>query len=1385
MADFTDAPVHGETGKQNISQRQGQASVSKARVANSIPFSIDLSGGSDLRPSSSSTDEVFGESRQLWREDSATRKEPILKRGRKRKCEEFELESKLSQSSFTAVENYPDEILPTQRQNKSSQHTSHNSQKEHSSQRLPDMKPIAQEGLRSKLDAPNKKPRNSKSHKQFSPIKTVPTPDPRLKEQEFEDEEQCPTNKKSSSGSRRGNTIADSEDEDEELESQAFYRESRTDASLIGKLENVNAAYPTIPAGIEKSTQKRSPAKVKNNPGVPMSSIKLDDNREKSYSTKTSNDASPFQRDSPTKLPSAHLEHICTINSSTDGAKTTLAETERASLEKFVGLQLDDLQEYRKQLHHGLRSAAKEICDCIDAGGGGTPEMHQRSTSFSLKINAVDTLLELKGHYNQIRMQNQLLKERVYSTLIEKQNISQDDIQKINSVANRLLQTELRILKLLIQAAIPFDDLVSCHRSKTVDPKDDSGGQSTLQVRSTQLPSDCSNTRIHASTVLDSTSSIGQAVHQAHAPDLNPRSPKKLPAMSYSHIQRSPLQTYTSLPRSKDVSANFSPSKRKPRQENCVPSLNSRSDRNVGTGKSFADAQSSCSKMPIPNYDDDDEEEEEEEEYTLNMGSPFRMMSREDDYGHEDDDEMLEAAEEFESRGIKSCSTFETTERLIFAETSPNIVRPEPKKPRSALLNPPTQASHMQHVWSRDLKAAMKERFHLRGFRPNQLEAINATLSGKDTFVLMPTGGGKSLCYQLPAIIRSGKTRGVTVVISPLLSLMQDQVDHLQKLKIQAFLTNGEVSAEHRRFIIESLRDPSVEKYIQLLYITPEMISKNQVMVGILRDLYKKKKLARIVIDEAHCVSQWGHDFRPDYKLLGDVREQFQGVPVMALTATATENVKVDVIHNLRIQNCEVLTQSFNRPNLTYDVRSKGKGVEVQENIATTIKTQYKDQSGIIYCLSRQSCEKLAKTLREVYHIKAQHYHAGMDPAAKSQVQKGWQAGEHNVIVATIAFGMGIDKPDVRFVIHHTIPKSLEGYYQETGRAGRDGKRSGCYLYYGYQDTAALKRMIDAGEGSWEQKERQRQMLRNVIGFCENRSDCRRVQVLNYFNESFKREDCEGGCDNCNEKCTFESRDFTEFAAAAIALVRRVEHQQVTLLHCVDVFRGVKGKKITQLGHCDLDQYGTGSNLERGDIERLFYRLLSEDALSEESIVNKAGFPSKYLHVSGGECLFECDESNTKSTQLGPNHNDFTRGVRKLKIQIRVSPNSKIPKIKKPIKNKGTGVAASRHEYPLSTNVSSPIQAASRRRIAQNKSDMNPHSNGYSRDDFVVSDDEESDGFEPVRKAGKPRITRKRQLGPPITTDQKLEKLNSIHRLVVDDFVGQAKEESARVSHPW
>lgn len=772
--------------------------------------------------------------------------------------------------------------------------------------------------------------------------------------------------------------------------------------------------------------------------------------------------------------------------------------------------------------------------------------------------------------------------------------------------------------------------------------------------------------------------------------------------------------------------------------------------------------------------------------YSNRMGSPPSRFEEEeeDEFDDGDDDDMLEVVEDFENRGHPTKSLNKTPSRPVFAETSGNAQlrhqdtgksRKPPAKALSVAQENELERRNFSFPWSNEVKTTLKDLFRLRGFRENQVEAINATLAGKDTFVLMPTGGGKSLCYQLPALIKSGKTRGVTIVISPLVSLMEDQVQHLRKLEVQAYLINSQTTQEGRRIIMDALKEPDVEKFIQLMYVTPEMLSKSQAMMSAFDRLHRRNRLARFVIDEAHCVSQWGHDFRPDYKLLGEVRQKFPGVPVMALTATATENVKFDTMHNLGIDGCEVLTSSFNRPNLYYEVRQKGRGKAEIDDIAELIKGEHHKQTGIIYCFSRADCEKMAAALVE-HGIKAHHYHAGIENAAeKLQIQRQWQAGGYHVIVATIAFGMGIDKGNVRFVIHHSMPKSLEGYYQETGRAGRDSLPSKCYLYYGYGDATKQRKMIDdpKKDSSREQRERLHHMLRVMIQYCENRSDCRRVQVLGYFNERFDKADCGAQCDNCNSTSTFEDVDFTRYARQAVKLVDKVNHDEegekveksrkVTTLHCIDLFRGVSNKKAQNLEHDKIAEFGAGKDLDRGDIERLFYRLLSEDVLREECVFNKAKFP-------------------TQCVNLGKKCNDFRfESTKRLVMQISTTPKVSKTKAATAKGRKAVG-AKKKKDLPMSTNVSSPIQGASRRKKSAKQGEM--HANGYRKDNFIVSDPEdeifqdaesESDdefGFEPVRDARKPqKMPVPRGLAPRITSDEVIDSLNDVHRFVLEHFM--------------
>ena len=1235
---------------------------SKASFHKREQNALDLTRDQNVNTSSSSTVEVFGEARPIWREDSASRIEPTPKKSRKRKSDELESDTirgpstqkltitpRTSQSSFIAIDTYPEEDPPPYSTNPvqvSGKQTNRpgntlSTTHPHGASRTDDDFDVLDgfsenvfSDLEQGLDCPSDALIMGKS------CIGVPTTEYQpLSDRAISRTRKIKLGSPDLARKKRRSAIADSEDEDGDVDAEDIQHKSFSQSTTVPKSHYYNDDLRSPQLPIKDSTPDRSLRSVKLEEFATdnMLAVEPKPQAKNPHHPKSNSTASPFQRDSPTKISSSHPKQQTNIGATSSAGINCVHQS---SVRSFLDYEPYRTQTFLDGLHSARRSKAETMYNYNIEGRAVPGELQREIASLNIKIKAMDELLSLRVEHHQLIKRKEDIKTRLISAIEEGHDMTsyKSEMDENKHAARRLSHIEQEISRLLGEASVILPDSRSPSQSvvnavtKVSQTSDNQDRRAAVLIQSTQAPDRLQTVYKSGHPVTSSSKpSRTQYVGQTQICDESPRTPKKqssiradeavllkvsasskvareIPVSHSSHARRSPLRTYTPPVNGADVTAYFSPSKQRSKLKITVGRDQSLDKSSFG--------RPSFDMAPLPGSRNNcGTEDYEEHLFTTQMGSPQRPLD-DDEYGHDEDDEdMLEVAEELENRSTFAIPRQAAEQRAVFAETSANVLRSQTQKPCTSGTHGSTQSVHMQYPWSRDVKAAMKERFHLRGFRPNQLEAINATLGGKNAFVLMPTGGGKSLCYQLPSIVSSGNTRGVTVVISPLLSLMQDQVDHLQKLKIQAFLINSEVTAEHRRLVMGSLRDPTPEKYIQLLYVTPEMISKSEAMVNVFRDLHRRKRLARIVIDEAHCVSQWGHDFRPDYKLLGEVRQQFKDVPVMALTATATENVKVDVIHNLGINGCEIFTQSFNRPNLTYEVRSKGKAKDVLDSIANTITTTYKNQSGIIYCLSRQNCENIAEKLSKEYGVKAHHYHAGMDPPEKQSIQKQWQAGGYHVIVATIAFGMGIDKPDVRFVIHHTIPKSLEGYYQETGRAGRDGKRSGCYLYYGYQDTSALKRMIDDGDGSWEQKERQRKMLRNVVQFCENKSDCRRVQVLNYFNESFQREDCNGACDNCNSDSTFESQDFTEYAIAAIELVKRIEADNVTLLHCVDVFRGGKSKKIVDLNHNSTDQYGVGSNLDRGEVERLFYRLLSEDALAEHNIVNKAGFASQYLHV--------------------------------------------------------------------------------------------------------------------------------------------------------------------------
>ena len=471
-----------------------------------------------------------------------------------------------------------------------------------------------------------------------------------------------------------------------------------------------------------------------------------------------------------------------------------------------------------------------------------------------------------------------------------------------------------------------------------------------------------------------------------------------------------------------------------------------------------------------------------------------------------------------------------------------------------------------------DLRAALKQYFGFESFRPLQEEIVRDALAGKDVFAVLPTGGGKSLCFQVPALVRPG----LTVVVSPLISLMKDQVDAMQASGVAATFLNSTLAASEAR---ERLRGLHTRKF-RLLYVAPERL----MLSGFLGDL-KKWNVNLIAVDEAHCISEWGHDFRPEYRQLAELREEFPNVPIMALTATATERVRGDIIDRLKLREPSCYIASFNRPNLTYRVVPKARPYD---QVLEFVRTR-PNESGIVYCQSRKSSESVATRLNED-SIKAKPYHAGLTNAERTTNQELFLRDEVRVICATIAFGMGINKPNVRYVIHYDLPKNIEGYYQETGRAGRDGLPSDCVLLFSAGDVIKQTQFIDEKPSAQEQKIARAQ-LQQMVHYAES-SECRRVVLLRYFGEIWPEQNC-GGCDNC--LAPRETFDGTLAAQKFLSCVYRVREKNgfgFGLNHIVDVLMGGDTENVRKWRHHEISTYGVGKEMKRGEWQTIGRELI-------------------------------------------------------------------------------------------------------------------------------------------------------------------------------------------------
>ncbi|XP_057332085.1 ATP-dependent DNA helicase Q1-like [Microplitis mediator] len=488
-------------------------------------------------------------------------------------------------------------------------------------------------------------------------------------------------------------------------------------------------------------------------------------------------------------------------------------------------------------------------------------------------------------------------------------------------------------------------------------------------------------------------------------------------------------------------------------------------------------------------------------------------------------------------------------------------------------------------AWSKKLQAKLNDVLKIDKFREHQLAAINAVLSGEDTILVMPTGGGKSLCYQLPAITM----KGLTIVVSPLIALIEDQIHGLKKVNVKAGMLTS-----NKNDLVKMAWDALDGKNddVNLLYITPEFMKKSKRFMSKLQKSFNQKRVKLFAIDEVHCCSTWGHDFRPDYQFLGCLKAMFPGVPILGLTATATTKILDDVQKMLDIQSCLILRASFNRPNLLYEVRRKPSDKDNCLNmLVNLLKTRFSGKSGIIYTTTIKDAETLTASLRG-HGLKLGCYHAMLEPDVRSKIYQRWITGEYQAVVATIAFGLGIDKPDVRFVIHHCMSKSMENYYQESGRAGRDGKKATCIVLFRLADVFKLSTMVIGDKVGL-------QNLYKTLEYCLDASTCRRSLIATHFNESWSKKDCNEMCDHCTKTKKTETTDITAYCKHIYQIIDKANETEnnLTLLKLVDAWYN-KGTTTHRVSSVPTPKFS------RETAEAIIAYLLINGYLKEDFVFN-------------------------------------------------------------------------------------------------------------------------------------------------------------------------------------